>query len=161
MTVATLLRPSWLAAATFGLFGLMSPGGGAAPPLPAPVVAPTATKAFLASKGDDGLFYLTGRVNGVPVRFVVDTGANVVVLTASDARRAGVTLGAATQRMETASGGSAMRWATLGELDIAGQRLTQTRAAVVAEGLNMSLLGQNALAQLNSVTLTRNRLEIR
>ncbi len=160
MMVANLLRPSWLAAATFGLFGLMSPGGGAVPP-PPPTVAPPPTKAFLAAKGDDGLFYLTARVNGVPIRFVVDTGANVVVLTDDDARRAGIRPGNGTQRMETASGGSEMRWATLDELEIAGQRLPRTRAAVVAEGLNMSLLGQNALAQLNSVTLTGNRLEIR
>ena len=38
----------------------------------------------------DGLFYVEARLNGVPVRFAVDTGANVTVLCADDARRAGL-----------------------------------------------------------------------
>lgn len=158
MMVANLLRPSWLAAATFGLMGLVSPGGGEVPLRVAP---PTASPATRAVKAADGLFYVTARVNGVPVRFVVDTGANVVVLTGADARRAGVTPGAGSQRLETASGGSTMTWATLDEVELAGQRLTRTRAAIVADGLKMSLLGQNALSKLTSVTLTGDRLELR
>ena len=158
MMVVNLLRPSWLAAATFGLMGLVSPGGGE---VPLRVEPPKATPATRAVKAADGLFYVTARVNGVPVRFVVDTGANVVVLTGADARRAGVTPGAGSQRLETASGGSTMTWATLDEVEIAGQRLTRTRAAIVADGLKMSLLGQNALSKLTSVTLSGDRLELR
>jgi aspartyl protease family protein len=172
MMVANLLRPSWMAAATFGLMGIVSPGGGETPlrRMPAPD-APTVGLAApgderlaptRAIKSDDGLFYVTARVNGAPVRFVVDTGANVVVLTGADARRAGITPARhGSQQLETASGGSAMTWATLDEVEIAGQTLTHTRAAIVADGLKMSLLGQNALSRLNSVTLRGNRLELR
>jgi aspartyl protease family protein len=38
----------------------------------------------------DGHFYLTARLNGEPVEFVVDTGATDVVLTKADARRVGI-----------------------------------------------------------------------
>jgi aspartyl protease family protein len=38
----------------------------------------------------DGHFYLTARLNGEPVEFVVDTGATDVVLTKADARRIGI-----------------------------------------------------------------------
>jgi len=38
----------------------------------------------------DGHFYLTLDLNGVPVRFVVDTGASEVVLSARDAARIGI-----------------------------------------------------------------------
>ncbi len=171
MMVANLLRPSWMAAATFGLMGIVSPGGGEVParqPLPAdtsPVrdlALDAANEPTRAIKSRDGLFYVTARVNGAPVKFVVDTGANVVVLTGADARRAGITPARhGSQQLETAAGGSAMSWATLDEMELAGQTLTHTRAAIVADGLKMSLLGQNALSRLNSVTLRGNRLELR
>lgn len=44
----------------------------------------------------DGHFYLTARLNGEPVEFVVDTGATDVVLTKADARRVGIDLDALT-----------------------------------------------------------------
>ncbi len=36
---------------------------------------------------DDGGFYIMGQVNGAPVRFVIDTGANGVLLSPADAAR--------------------------------------------------------------------------
>ncbi|MBN2905856.1 MAG: TIGR02281 family clan AA aspartic protease [Rhodobacteraceae bacterium] len=41
-------------------------------------------------RAPDGHYYLTVQVNGVPVRFVVDTGATDVVLTREDADRIGI-----------------------------------------------------------------------
>ncbi len=38
----------------------------------------------------DGHYYLTLDLNGVPVRFVVDTGASEIVLSAADAARIGI-----------------------------------------------------------------------
>ena len=40
--------------------------------------------------GGDGHFHLTARVNGQPVRFVIDTGATTIALAEDDARRAGI-----------------------------------------------------------------------
>src|SRR6476620_7325199 len=41
-------------------------------------------------RSPNGHFFVTARVNGQPVRFVVDTGATTVALTEEDAARAGV-----------------------------------------------------------------------
>lgn len=40
----------------------------------------------------DGHFHLTAELNGVPVRFIVDTGASALALSPRDARRAGIAL---------------------------------------------------------------------
>lgn len=40
----------------------------------------------------DGHFHLTAELNGVPVRFIVDTGASALALSPRDARRAGIDL---------------------------------------------------------------------
>ena len=159
-----ILKP--LTPAVVAIIGFVSPSGSIQPARVAPVVAPpTATvtggDVTRAVKQADGLFYVTAKVNGTPIRFVVDTGANIVVLTGSDARRAGVKSGIGSERIETAAGGSAMRWATLGRVDLAGRQLTGTRAAIVESGLKVSLLGQTALSQLQSVTLAGERLELR
>ena len=41
-------------------------------------------------RANDGHYYLTLGINGTPVEFMVDTGASQMVLTAGDARRAGI-----------------------------------------------------------------------
>ena len=156
-----ILKP--LTPAALAIIGIVSPSGGETPSRDASSVAGFRSTGAVtrAMKGADGLFYVTARVNGTPIRFVVDTGANVMVLTGDDARRAGVRSHSSPERMETAAGGSAMRWAMLDRLDLAGRRLTGTRAAVVDSGLKRSLLGQNALSRLESVMLAGDRLELR
>lgn len=109
----------------------------------------------------DGLFYVTARANGETVRFVVDTGASVVVLSGADAHRLGVAVDkAAPARIRTAGGGAAMRWGNIEELELAGKRMTNLKAAIVDQGLPVSLMGQNALARLGSVTLRGDTLQI-
>ncbi|WP_445192449.1 retropepsin-like aspartic protease family protein [Sphingomonas sp. Tas61C01] len=159
-----ILKP--LTPAIVAIIGFVSPSGGeqparVTPAVIAPAVEASSDNVTRAHKEADGLFYVIAHVNGTPIRFVVDTGANVVVLTGSDARRAGVTSGVGSERIETAAGGSTMRWAMLDRVDLAGKRLTATRAAVVEDGLKISLLGQNALSQMKSVTLVGERLELR
>jgi len=43
-------------------------------------------------RGPDGHFYADAQVNGTTIRFLVDTGASLVVLTREDAQRAGIQL---------------------------------------------------------------------
>ncbi|HEY2178912.1 MAG TPA: aspartyl protease family protein, partial [Caulobacteraceae bacterium] len=61
---------------------------------------------MVIGRGEGGGFYVMGKVNGEPVRFLVDTGATEIVLSPADAERAG--LGAATLKFsepsETANG---------------------------------------------------------
>lgn len=114
-------------------------------------------------RGADGLFYVQVRVNDRPIRFLVDTGASVVVLTAADARAAGIELhnehfnGA----VDTVGGKTPMAWANLAKVELAGHEVRDVRAAVVRDGLGVSLLGQNMLAKLDSVTMTADQLSLR
>jgi len=167
-----------LTLAAVGFTGITPPGGGArtVPPLP---IVPTAFDAdpiggrigdttgsidpLILKRSPDGLFYVTAAVNGVPVRFVVDTGANVVVLTGADAAAAGVTGSATAGRsLRTAAGAAPMRWATIARLTVGDHAITGADAAIVGDnGPPHSLLGQSALARLDSVTLRGNRLQLR
>lgn len=156
-----------LALATLGFTGVAPPSGGArVVPLPAvvPVAAPAdATDPLTLTKSHDGLFYVTAKVNGVPIRFVVDTGANVVVLTREDALAAGVEKAAGPSRaLQTAAGESAMHWAKIDHVAIGDHAVTSADAAIVTgNGPPHSLLGQSVLSRLDSVTMRGNRLELR
>jgi len=127
----------------------------AAPDMPA-------IEAVEFARAPDGLFYVTGRVNGHNVRFLVDTGASVVMLTREDAAAVGVDLkhGGFQSRVRTANGASAMAWTTLQDIDIAGHRLSRIDAAVPQNGLPVSLLGQNLLRKLGVVTIDGDRLRV-
>lgn len=151
-----------LALAALGYVGLPSAGGGARiAPDPTPVAAPA--DPLTVKRAPDGLFYVTAAVNGVPIRFVVDTGANVVVLTPADAASASVAGVADTaQSLRTAGGGTAMRWATIDRLAIGGHSIARPDAAIVGtDGPPHSLLGQSVLSRLGSITLRGDRLELR
>ena len=107
----------------------------------------------------DGLFYITAPVNGRPVRFIVDTGASVVVLSKADALRTGVMAGpmiAAT----TANGTSDMRRATIQNFELAGRRM-ESVPAMIAAGGDVSLVGENVLSRMASVSIEGDQLRLR
>ena len=113
-------------------------------------------------RASDGLFYVDAEANGQSVRFVVDTGATVVVLNRADAAKLGVPYEGLESKgsMRTVGGSSAMRWARIERLEMAGKRIEKINAAVVEGGLPVSLMGQNALEQLGTVTLRGDTLTI-
>jgi len=131
------------------------------PPAEVRIEAAGPTREF--RRAPDGLFYIDAVVNGTPVHFLVDTGASVVTLTPADARRVGVPMddGHFSAHVETAGGKAAMAWTTLDHVTVAGRQVRQLRAAVVRDGLGVSLLGQNLLSQLASVTIEGDRLSLR
>lgn len=111
-------------------------------------------------KARDGHYYLTLDVNGVPVDFVVDTGASQVVLTREDAVRIGLDpdtlayLGTA----NTANG--TVRTAAV-RLDsvVLGQMRDESVRAVVNDGdMSGSLLGMTYLGKFDSITIKDNEL---
>ncbi|MBB6123257.1 retropepsin-like aspartic protease family protein [Sphingobium subterraneum] len=130
--------------------------------------APSSDHATLSSerteyvRAPDGLFYVNAHVNGHLTRFVVDTGASVVVLNRDDAERLNVRFSDnnTAARIKTVGGPSAMRWAQIDTLTMAGKELAGVKAAVVETGIGVSLLGQNALSQFGTVTLRGNVLTI-
>lgn len=127
--------------------------------MPPPSAAPRPGTVELARAGD-GLFYATATVNGRPVRFLVDTGANVMLLTAADARRVGAARAPAATRLATAGGSAAMAWTRLDTVELAGRRLAGVQAGVVAHGLPVSLLGQDMLSRFAVVTIAGDRMRM-
>lgn len=111
----------------------------------------------------DGLFYVSARINGAVIRLIVDTGASFTVLSAEDARRVGVDPGQITfaESADTAAGRSPMARIVLANLEI-GQNVAAGVPAMVASGpLRTSLLGQNVLTRLSSVTIEGDRMTLR
>lgn len=125
------------------------------------VIGPPATeRGNEVRRSADGLFYVNAIVNGAPVRFLVDTGATVIVLTPEDARRAGVSVESSdfSASAETANGRTSMARVTLDEIVVGATRTRALGAAVVQGNLPVSLLGQNWLAQLSSITISGDRM---
>ncbi len=104
---------------------------------------------------------LTAMVNGAPVRFLVDTGASRVTLTAEDARAAGIGLGGLVfnQRSQTANGLAREAPVTLREVRIETLSIDNVSAAV-NENLTVSLLGMSFLKRLKSFEMRDGALTI-
>lgn len=108
----------------------------------------------------DGHFYLTARVNGEPVEFVVDTGATDVVLTRQDAARAGIDLGALTYSGQamTANGMVRIASATVDEMAVGNIRDTGVRVSVNEGEMDTSLLGMTYLRRFSKIEIAGDEL---
>ena len=115
---------------------------------------------MLLRRDESGQFHLNASVNGGDVRFLVDTGADMVALTEDTAEELGITVGEMQPIMQTASGVGYGAQVTLDEVVVAGVTLTNVDA-VVAQGLSTNLLGQSVLGKLGSVNLQGDQMVIR
>lgn len=112
------------------------------------------------SRGADGHFYAPVRIAGRRVTMLVDTGASFVALTRADADAAGVDW-----RMDDAvvvgtgaSGPVRGVPVTLDEMEVGDHRARHVRAAVIVDGLGVSLLGQSYLQQVDTVRIEGDRM---
>ena len=113
--------------------------------------------------GPGGHFLLKAVVNGVPINFMVDTGASHVVLTIPDARRIGFTANDLefTQEFESANGTVRAAPVKLRELRIGQFSVYGLEASVNGGPLPISLLGMNFLQRLRSYEVADGRLILR
>lgn len=112
------------------------------------------------AKASDGHYWAQGTVNGASVRFLVDTGASAVALTAADAKRLGFDpekLNYAYKVM-TANGEAKAAAVKLASVSVAGAKLADVDALVLDKGLDASLLGMTYLGRLSSFQATRTAL---
>jgi aspartyl protease family protein len=112
---------------------------------------------------DDGHFYIMGRINDAPVRFMVDTGATDIALSPGDARRIGVDLSALafTTRFETANGTGYGAPFTADSLVVGPIRLTGVPMTINQTPMRASLLGLSYLQRLDSYEVRGRRLYLR
>ncbi|HEY8595178.1 MAG TPA: TIGR02281 family clan AA aspartic protease [Devosiaceae bacterium] len=111
-----------------------------------------------------GAFHVNATIDGTPVRLIFDTGASAVVLTAEDARAAGIDTSSLrfTVPVQTANGMSRAAVVRLDSIKIGDITRGGIRAFVVEDGsLHTSLLGMSFLETLSSYTVSRNALEMR
>jgi len=97
-----------------------------------------------------GHFFADATVNDQPVRFVVDTGASVVVLSGADAARLGLDYRAGRPAsMQTANGATTGYLVKLDRIRVGGIELRNIDGVVVEQGLgNFGLLGMSFLNRL-------------
>jgi aspartyl protease family protein len=108
-----------------------------------------------------GEFSIAARVNGARATFLFDTGASMVVLTAADARKAGIdTRGLAFDvPVATANGSALAAEIRLDQIAVGPIVMRGVPALVARPGaLEESLLGMSFLEHLKSYTVERGRL---
>lgn len=115
------------------------------------------------TRSEDGSFYVMGSVNGVPVRFLVDTGASDIVLSPADARRAGIEVSrlAFSHRFETAHGVGYGAITDAASLAVGPIALQGVKVSVNQSEMSMSLLGLTFLNRLDSFEIRGDRLLLR
>lgn len=118
-------------------------------------------KTVVAERGGDGLFYLPGKVNGHSVRFLIDTGSNITVLPRSFADAVAVPDASGSAQMRTVGGSERVQLARLKTVDVAGHRLSGLTAAIHQGADHAPILGTDALSQMGTVVIERDRLVIR
>lgn len=108
----------------------------------------------------DGHYYVTAQVNGVPLRFVIDTGATQIVLTRRDAGRLGLDVRklAFSGSANTANGTIATAPVQLASIDIGPIHDRNVRAVVNDADMDTSLLGMSYLTRFARVEFDRDRM---
>ncbi len=127
------------------------------PPLDTP--PPTSRRAYHADPR--GQFMITAEANGASVRFLVDTGATLVVLTTKDARAAGIDLRdlVFNQVVHTGNGMAPAASVLLREIRVEKLSIRDIRAAVI-EKADQSVLGMSFLSRLKSFQLRQGVLTL-
>lgn len=128
---------------------------------PVSILRPSLNRTLVYRADRHGNFAVPAMINGVPIRAVVDTGANLVALTLDDAQAAGI------GRSElvfsgitlTANGPARFAPVTLREVRIDRVAVENVRAAVM-ENLHQSLLGMSFLNRVKSFEMREGMLTI-
>lgn len=135
--------------------------GGLMPGSPIAEISADGREQALLIRTRGGHFEAIGSVNGAPVRFLVDTGASLIVLSNRDAADAGIATETLsyTAPVTTANGRTTAARITLDEIAIGEIRRKGLQAMVGRPGaLDQSLLGMSFLSTLTSFEFRGDRL---
>jgi len=122
-------------------------------------VAPGVTE---LRRGPDGHFHVELGIDGVPIRFIVDTGASDIVLSRADARSLGINLDTLdfSGRASTANGTVPTARIRLGEVRFGDHVDTDLPASVNGGDLDASLLGMAYLERFSRIEIVGDRLRL-
>lgn len=131
-------------------------------PSPAAAADSGERRETVLERESNGHFFVTAKVNGELVRFVVDTGATGVALTEEDARRVGIafTRGEFEHVGEGAAGPIRGKLVTIDSIDVDGKRVDDVSGAIL-EGSELSLLGQSYLSRMGEVQMRGDYMVLR
>lgn len=109
-----------------------------------------------------GHFYTYANVDGQLVKFVVDTGADVVVLTPEDAERAGIKFNSANFDVVGEGAGGPIRGENvmIDSIELDGKLVNDVRGVVI-ENASRSLLGQSYLSRMGEVQMRGDTMVLR
>jgi aspartyl protease family protein len=136
----------------------------AADPAATPKTLPRYGASTVLTRGMDGHFMADVRLNGQPLRMLVDSGASMIVINESQARALGIAPppSAYTGRAMTANGEirfAPVRIASVRIGDV--ERIDVPAGVMEGDSLGTPLLGQSFLAMLQEVTIRGDRMELK
>ena len=113
-------------------------------------------------RSPSGHFYTHAKVNGELVRFLVDTGATGVALTAADAERVGIAFDPAAFEIvgEGASGPVRGKRVMIDSVEVEGKLVNDVTGVVLADS-SLSLLGQSYLTRMGEVHMSGDYMQLR
>lgn len=135
----------------------------AAPKVPKAPAAPSAPLDIVLTRSQNGHFFADLDVNGQTIHFLVDTGTSSIALSAADARK----LGFSWTAQELAPVGRGVsgpvngKFVKLHHMRLGGKEAWDMEAAIIPEGLEVSLLGQSFLSQIGSVRISGDQMVLR
>jgi aspartyl protease family protein len=110
----------------------------------------------------DGHFYADADVDGAQLRFLVDTGASGIALTAADAEAMGISWDTeGLQKVGRGVSGDVFgKPVMIKSLRVGHFVAHDVPAAVIPEGLDVSLLGQSFLSTVGKLNIEQNRMTL-
>ncbi|WP_417448907.1 TIGR02281 family clan AA aspartic protease [Kordiimonas sp.] len=128
-----------------------------------PMGVTVTNEGMLLNRAQDGHFWMRAKVNGVAVRFMVDTGASNVVLSPDDARRVGINTGLLNFNgvANTANGDVTFARATVSQLSLGDTVFYDVPVTVNGADMQGSLLGMTVLNHFASIEFRGDMLILR
>lgn len=110
----------------------------------------------------DGHFYAEADIDGTTIRFLVDTGASTIALSASDARALGMEWDDDELRHVGLGVNGAVKGipVKLSNISIGDLQAEDVDAVIIPKGLQVSLLGQSFLKRVGKVAISGDRMTL-
>jgi clan AA aspartic protease (TIGR02281 family) len=123
---------------------------------------PPANDDIILDRQSDGHFYTTARTDGADIRFLVDTGASAIALTGEDASAIGLSWNEEElQKVGRGVSGDVFgKPVLLDRVQIGDLIVSNVQAAIIPEGLDVSLLGQSFLSKVGTVNITGDKMTL-